>query len=243
MRLYIIRHADPDYPNHTITPAGHEEAKALARRLVGTSLTHIYSSPLNRAQETARYTADLAGIEPVIVDWLQELSDWRVDVVNRAGEAENCVVWDLHGEMVRNDSPLPTHDHWHENPALPAPYSREEFERIKASLDALITQHGYVRQGNRYRIAGNLNEPANQDQITVFCHNGIALTSLAHLLDIPLTLMWAGFWLAPSSVTTVVFDERSAQWAVPRCLSVGDTSHLYADRLPIRPRGIRTNFR
>lgn len=28
MRLYIIRHADPDYPNNTITPAGHLEAKA-----------------------------------------------------------------------------------------------------------------------------------------------------------------------------------------------------------------------
>lgn len=30
MRLYIIRHADPDYPNNTITPEGHLEAQALA---------------------------------------------------------------------------------------------------------------------------------------------------------------------------------------------------------------------
>ncbi len=29
MRLYIIRHADPDYPNNTITPEGHLEAQAL----------------------------------------------------------------------------------------------------------------------------------------------------------------------------------------------------------------------
>lgn len=33
MRLYIIRHADPDYPNNTITPEGHLEAQALAKRL------------------------------------------------------------------------------------------------------------------------------------------------------------------------------------------------------------------
>ncbi|MEC9258269.1 MAG: histidine phosphatase family protein, partial [Candidatus Poribacteria bacterium] len=28
MRLYIIRHADPDYPNRTITEKGHLEAQA-----------------------------------------------------------------------------------------------------------------------------------------------------------------------------------------------------------------------
>jgi broad specificity phosphatase PhoE len=237
MRLYIIRHADPDYANHTITAAGHKEAKALARRLAGYELTHIYSSPLNRAQETARYTADLTGIEPVIEDWLQEPSEWRIDILDRAGTPQNYVAWDLHGEMVRGDAALPTHETWHEHPALPAPQSREEFERIKASSDAFSARHGYVRAAHRYQI-----EHANQHQIAVFCHNGLALCWLAHLLEIPLTLMWAGFWLAPSSVTTVVFDERSDQWAVPRCLSLGDTSHLYADRLPVRPRGIRGNF-
>ena len=32
MRLYIIRHADPDYPNRTITEKGHLEAQSLAKR-------------------------------------------------------------------------------------------------------------------------------------------------------------------------------------------------------------------
>ena len=33
MRLYIIRHADPDYKNDTITVFGHKDAQALAKRL------------------------------------------------------------------------------------------------------------------------------------------------------------------------------------------------------------------
>jgi probable phosphoglycerate mutase len=33
MRLLIIRHAEPDYKNNTITPAGHQEARALAQHL------------------------------------------------------------------------------------------------------------------------------------------------------------------------------------------------------------------
>jgi probable phosphoglycerate mutase len=36
-------------------------------------------------------------------------------------------------------------------------------------------------------------------------------------------------------------DERSAHWAVPRCVGVGDVSHLYEAGLPVQPRGIVGN--
>lgn len=35
MRLYLIRHSDPEYPNNTITKFGHKKAEALAVRLAG----------------------------------------------------------------------------------------------------------------------------------------------------------------------------------------------------------------
>ena len=50
MRLYIIRHADPDYENDTITPAGHLEAQALSVRLKGEGINKIFCSPAGRAQ-------------------------------------------------------------------------------------------------------------------------------------------------------------------------------------------------
>jgi hypothetical protein len=43
-------------------------------------------------------------------------------------------------------------------------------------------------------------------------------------------------------VTTVLFDERSPEWAVPRCIGFCDVSHLYAAGLPVQPRGILANF-
>lgn len=46
MRLYIVRHAEPDYPNNTITPSGHLEARALARRFAHQGLDRIYISPI-----------------------------------------------------------------------------------------------------------------------------------------------------------------------------------------------------
>ena len=113
----------------------------------------------------------------------------------------------------------------------------QEFETLKEESDAFLKHYGYKREGGRYRII----EP-NQLRIAAFLHNGLGLTWLAHLLEIPLSLMWSGFWLPPSSVSTIVFEERSEAWAVPRCLGLGDVSHLYEARLPVQPRGLKANF-
>ena len=57
MRIYIIRHADPDYENDTITPRGHLEAKALAERMLQENIDSI-CSPLQRARHTMNYTGN-----------------------------------------------------------------------------------------------------------------------------------------------------------------------------------------
>ncbi len=53
--------------------------------------------------------------------------------------------------------------------------------------------------------------------------------------------MWAGFYLAPSSVTTVLFDERTRDVAVPRCIGLSDVSHLY--HTPTCPSSAREDIR
>jgi len=231
MRLYIIRHADPDYAGNTITPDGHLEAQALAKRLARQGLDFIYSSPLPRAVETMQYTADALGITPQILDWATELTDLRIDEKWRATFA-----FDLAGEVIRGASELPTHDTWHLTTPLDDPRFREKFHMLRQHSDSFLSVHGYQRAGGLYRCV----QP-NRHSIAVFCHNGLGLTWLAHLLEIPVSLFWSGFWLAPSSITTVLFDERSPQWAVPRCLGVGDVSHLYAEGLPVQPRGLLSN--
>ena len=233
MRLYIIRHADPDYPNGTITAQGHREAAALAQRLVAERLDRLYSSPLQRALDTARYTQDALGMTPVVEDWMAELSEWHLDQEPWKG----LVAWDLPGEIIRGDEVFPSHDTWHRLSHLRDLRLEEKYETLIRDSDDFLRRHGYERAGGRYRLAR-----PHRERIAVFCHNGLALTWLAHLLAIPLTLMWSSFWMAPSSVTTILFDERSPEWAVPRCIGFCDVSHLYAAGLPVQPRGILANF-
>ena len=53
MKLLFVRHADPDYANDSLTPAGRLEAQALADRLIHEDITEFFVSPLGRAKETA----------------------------------------------------------------------------------------------------------------------------------------------------------------------------------------------
>ena len=233
MRIYLIRHADPDYENDDITQAGHAEAAALARRLASMPIKAIHTSPMGRAKATARYTAEAMGLEPILEPWTRELSGMRMQD-ERWG---SLMAWDMPGEAVRPESDRWLRPGWSTAPPFSLPAIEESAAAVAKASDAFLASYGYEREGDRYRIVRS-----NRDSIALFAHGGFGLTWLSHLLGLPLPLVWSGFWLSPTSVTTILFDERSDRWASPRCLCVGDTSHLYEAGLPVRPRGIKANF-
>ncbi|QHW32057.1 histidine phosphatase family protein [Paenibacillus rhizovicinus] len=229
MKLYIIRHADPDYPNHTITAPGHLEAKALSERLANTKIDRIYSSPLGRALHTMQYTSDALGMTPTVLPWTAELDGWQITQPS----GESMVAWNSDHTWVREQRPFPSSDDWHARAPFDNPVFKAKFSQIQADSDAFFLQHGYRREGGRYRIV----EP-NREAIAVFCHLGFGLAWLSHLLELPLSMVWSGFWIAPSSVTTVVMEERAHGWAAPRCYGVGDISHLYGAGLAASRAGL-----
>lgn len=216
MRLYLVRHADPDYARDGLTDAGHREARALATRVAALAPTHLYVSTLGRARATAGYLAQATGRTPQTDARLDEL-DWHVEDP-RWGRLS---AWDVPGETVR---------------AATAPGAAHAFAdaiaRVHAFSDELLARHGYRRDGGRYAVTAR-----NDDRVVVVGHGGLALTWLPHLLDLPVDRFWCGFWLPPSSVTTIVMEERSDAWATPRCTALGDLSHLYAAGLPTSPSG------
>lgn len=231
VRLFIIRHADPDYANNTITPAGHLEAKALSRRLEKMGLDRIYCSPLGRAVDTMRYTADAVGIEPIIAPWTAELA-WA----NTESQFGPGAAWDVHGHILRGLQPEWRRDDWHQAAPFAHPDFRAGVDDVHKNSDAFLSELGYHREGEVYEV-----RKGNREKVAIFCHAAFGMTWISHLLNIPVPLVWMGFFLPPSSVTTILLDERIPEIAVPRCLGLGDISHLYAEGLPMQPSGIKAN--
>jgi broad specificity phosphatase PhoE len=230
MRIYLIRHADPDYRIDGLTPAGHREAQALAEHLTNAGLDEIYASPLGRAQQTAGYTADRLNLPVTVEPWARELKDLL-------SEAHQRQLWDIDGAVLRGPEVLADLNHWQQLALFSGQALGEIRESIRVHSDSFLLRQGFARDGHLYRF-----ERENRKRIAFFAHLGFGLAWLSHLLEIPLPLMWAGFYLHPSSVTTILFDERSPGTAVPRVIGMGDLSHLARAGLDPTPSGVIANY-
>ena len=99
----------------------------------------------------------------------------------------------------------------------------DEYNWVKTEFDALLKKHGYEREGDStiFRAVR-----PNRDTIVLFCHFGFLGLVLSLLTGFSPYVFWQHFCAAPTSVTTIVTEEREDGKAVFRCLSYGDISHL-----------------
>jgi broad specificity phosphatase PhoE len=195
MRLYLVRHAEPAYPEDARTPRGREEAKALAARFARAGLDGVASSPLRRAVETAEPTAAALGLEPAIEPWAREIEEWWIP----GGPYGEQPVWQVEPERLRALDPGRP---WYRQPPFDLPLLESEHVRLVAAADEFLARSAGVAR------------------LALFCHEGVALTLLAHLLGLPAPGVWGGFRLPPASVTTVEIEGGEA-----RCLGLGDIGH------------------
>ena len=76
MLFFYLRHGDPIYHPDMLTPLGHKQAEALAKRLALFGIDRIYASTSNRARQTAEPTAALLKKEITVCDWANEGLAW-----------------------------------------------------------------------------------------------------------------------------------------------------------------------
>lgn len=219
MKLIIVRHADPDYTIDSLTETGWKEAQILSHRLARLDVKAFYCSPLGRAKDTASLTLKKLGREAEICPWLREFAP----KVQRPDREKIGVAWDWLPQDWTQDSRFYNRDHWAENHRFQTAGVKEEADWVARELDALLARHGYVREGQCYRAKN-----PNEDTIVFFCHFGVECVLLGHLIGVSPMALWHGTCAAPSSVTTVITEERRKGTASFRINGFGDTSHLYA---------------
>lgn len=75
MKLFLIRHGEPDYENDCLTALGRKQAEAICMLKDREQITQIICSPLGRARETAEPLSACLHVETEIRDWLKEIDD------------------------------------------------------------------------------------------------------------------------------------------------------------------------
>ena len=230
MRILIVRHGDPDYVHDSLTEKGRREAELLSKRLVREPLRDIYLSPLGRAQATARYTLDKLHREGETLPWLQEFHARISDPVRGA----SVIPWDLMPAYWTTCPELRNPDAWQDNSLFRLGDVADVYREMSDGLDAVLARYGYCRSGRLYRVENG----GCTDTIIFFCHFGIGMAMLSWLLNFAPSVGWQSFFLAPTSVTELVTEERMPGFASFRALRVGDVSHLDAGSEPASRSGL-----
>ena len=101
VRIYIIRHATPDWsrkdipydrpPGPPLVEQGEKEAVLLGDFIRQQGLKKLYHSPLERTKRTAQISARLAGIE---IQEENSLAEWRSDEGDAQVAARMLLTWE-----------------------------------------------------------------------------------------------------------------------------------------------------
>lgn len=229
MKLLIIRHGEPDYSIDSLTEKGWREAELLADRLVKLDIRDFYVSPLGRARDTAKPTLTRLNREAEVLDWMHEFRGYARDPFT----GDRRCPWNLAPQYWTKQKELYDPEAWREHPIYAAGTVGQVYDETAAGIDALLARYGYTRDGGIYRCAEN-----TQDTIALFCHFGLGMAIISHLIGVSPSVLWQGFFMTASSVTTFVTEERVKGEVYFKCVQLGDTSHLYAAGEPLSSAGL-----
>ena len=225
MRLIFIRHAEPDYSIDSLTEKGFVEADLVAQRLKEIDADAVFCSPLGRAKDTMKPYLDFSGNQAEICDWLQEFS-YKL-VVDPETNKER-IIWDFKPEFLDKNQTIFDKDEWKNTEFIANSEVPKTVNYVFEKFDECLKKYGYERCGTYYKV----NEE-NHQTLIFFCHFGIEALLLSHLFNCSPQVVSHNFIALPSSVTTLISEERDKGKAYFRCQGFGDVSQLYKANEPL----------
>ena len=111
MRILFIRHGEPDYAKDDLTDTGVRQAELLAQRLKDEGIEEIWSSPLGRAQRTARISSEVLKLPVQTLECMREIKWGSADGNQIFADGHP---WDISDEMAHQGMDLTSTD-WQTN--------------------------------------------------------------------------------------------------------------------------------
>ncbi len=229
MLLFYVRHGDPTYDPDMLTTLGERQAEAVAKRLAMYGIDRIFTSPSNRAQQTAKPTCELIKKEMTCLDFCDEAYAWRDFTVLLPNGARQWAFADGRTRaLFASESIRCMGQRWYEHLALSAYGFQSGMERIHRETDRFLLSLGYEhdREENIYKAVSPSDE-----RIALFAHQGFGLAFLSSLLDIPFPQFSTHFDMGHSGLSVVEFKDENGV-VIPRLLTMSNDAHLYREGLP-----------
>ena len=221
--LYLIRHGDPNYALDCLTERGKLQAAAVAKRLQYAGITQVYSSPMGRAKETAQPTCELLGLPMHIEPWSHEIKSDHMRSKSFP-EGDPTVLFKVQNTYYLEDG---QYDIPFSQGGTAPGFRESEIEIARKEIVEggrdFLARLGYREENGIYRI-----ENPNEERVALFCHGCFLFTWISELLHIPLHVAWASFGFTHTAMTVLRFANNANGITAPRCLTLSDTSHLYA---------------
>lgn len=217
MKLIIVRHGDPDYVRDSLTEKGWREAELLSDRLAKLDVTSFYCSPLGRAKDTSKATLEKMNREATTLSWLREFEG----KIRKGVKISSC--WDRLPSEWTGEADYYDYTKWRRTKLMKTLNVNKEYNKVCSGIDELLAKHGYEHTDRYYKVTNS-----NHDTIVLFCHFAVECVILSHIFNCSPMVLWHNFVALPTSVTTLITEEREKGVAVFRCQQFGDISHLYA---------------
>ena len=231
MLLFYVRHGDPIYNPDSLTPLGQRQAEALAKRFAVYGLDEIYASSSNRAMLTAQPTCEILKLKPTILDWCSEVHTWdQMTIKDEEGNKE----WGYNHPATRalflSPEVRALGYKWYTHPAFEKYNFAYGVERVETETDNFLLSLGYRHDRSR---CGYVAEVPNNKRIALFAHEGLGMSFLSALLDIPYNEFAARFGFGFTGMTVIEFTDVDG-FCIPKVLQHSNDSHLYREGVGIK---------
>lgn len=216
MRIMIIRHAEPDYANHTLTEKGFREAEILGKYLQNEKIDKIYVSPLPRAKYTADAILKYNKVPIETCEWLKEMS-----VPVEVPYSDLSYSWDLLTSYIDENKDLLDNEKWKAVKGFDNDVLQGRVKELNANLDKISREFGYEKNGCYFKAL-----KPNHKTVAFVCHFGIECYILSYLIGVSPVLLGDFTCSVPTGITTLYTEERERGKAIFRMLKFGEANHL-----------------
>lgn len=229
MILYYIRHGDPIYHPDQLTPLGHRQAEAVAKRVTLHGVDEVFASTSNRAMQTAQPTCELLKKEMQLLDFANEGHAWdRLSIPNHEGSYLWIDSIPKYRALFSTREITDLGQKWYEHPELVQFDFGNKLKWIYEQIDEWLLSLGFEHKDGRFRIV-----KPNEKRVALFAHAGFGGVFMSYLLDIPYPKFVTQFGMCHTGMTVIEFQQLD-EYAIPVVLTYSSDSHIYREGLPTR---------